>query len=201
MEIAIRHLKAADPVLARIIERVGDYGINYREPTFETLVRSIVFQQLSGRVARVIFDRLAAALPGGRLTPDGIMRLRPEKMRALGLSRQTTAYIRDLARRARRGAILFDQLGELEDERIIEQLTEVKGIGVWTVHMFLIFALRRPNVLPTGDLGIRSAIRKAYGLPDLPKPKDIEQLARSWHPYCSVACWYLWRSLETEAEL
>jgi DNA-3-methyladenine glycosylase II len=201
MEIAIRHLKAADPVLARIIERVGDYGINYREPTFETLVRSIVFQQLSGRVARVIFDRLAAALPGGRITPDGIMRLRPEKMRALGLSRQKTAYIRDLARRARRGAILFDQLGELEDERIIEQLTEVKGIGVWTVHMFLIFALRRPNVLPTGDLGIRSAIRKAYGLPDLPKPKDIEQLARSWHPYCSVACWYLWHSLETEAEL
>ena len=201
MEIAIRHLKAADPVLARIIERVGDYGIDYRDPTFETLVRSIVFQQLSGRVARVIFNRLAAALPGGRITPDGIMRLRPEKMRALGLSRQKTAYIRDLARRARRGAILFDQLGELEDERIIEQLTEVKGIGVWTVHMFLIFGLRRPNVLPTGDLGIRSAIRKAYGLPELPKPKDIEQLGRSWHPYCSVACWYLWRSLETEAEL
>jgi DNA-3-methyladenine glycosylase II len=122
-------------------------------------------------------------------------------MRALGLSTQKTAYIRDLARHVRDGDIVFEDLAEMSDDAIIERLTQVKGIGVWTVHMFLMFALRRPNVLPTGDLGIRNAIRKAYGMEEIPKPADIEALAASWHPYCSVASWYLWRSLEPNANL
>ena len=201
MRKAILHLKKADPVLASLIGRVGAYRIEYRAPGFETLVRSIVYQQLSGRVAKVIFGRLAAAVPGGKLTPAAIMKLTPARMKKCGLSKQKTAYIRDLARKTARGAVDFEGLRELPDEAVIECLTQVKGIGVWTAHMFLMFALERPNVLPTGDLGIRSAIRKAYGLADLPHPKQIEELAASWRPYCSVASWYLWRSLENPAEL
>lgn len=198
MHPAIRHLRAQDPVLGAVIERLGPYCIEFRDPSFETLVRSIVFQQLSGKVARVIYDRLNGAVTGG-MTPQGILRLRPEKMRRLGLSHQKTAYIRDLARQTVRGKIAFDALPGMPDGEVIERLTSVKGIGVWTAHMFLIFALRRDNVLPTGDLGIRSAIRKIYGLPELPKPRDIEELARGWNPYCTVACWYLWRSLDGQA--
>ncbi|MBZ5592460.1 MAG: DNA-3-methyladenine glycosylase [Acidobacteriia bacterium] len=199
MHTAIRHLKANDPVLGALIESVGAYAIEFREPTFETLVRSIVFQQLSGKVARVIYGRLAAALPGARVTPDGILKLRPDRMRRLGLSRQKTAYIRDLARQTVKGKIAFDSLAQLTDDEVIEQLTAVKGIGVWTAHMFLIFALRRNNVLPTGDLGVRTAIQRVYGLAELPKPRDMEEMARGWHPYCTVAAWYLWRSLDGQA--
>jgi DNA-3-methyladenine glycosylase II len=200
MKEAIVHLQRADPVLRSIIDRVGRYRIEFREPDFETLVKSIVYQQLSGRVAAVIFGRLAEAA-GGRLTPERILKLRPVRMRALGLSTQKTAYIRDLARHARDGRVSFEILPALSDDQVIEHLTVVKGIGVWTAHMFLIFALRRPNVLPTGDLGIRSAIRKAYGLQELPKPELMEELAEPWHPYRSVATWYLWRSLEGDANL
>ena len=199
MQHALTHLRCADPVLSEIIGRVGDYRIQFRDPNFETLVRSIVYQQLSGRVARVIFERLAAAA-GGKLTPAGILKMRPVRMRGVGLSAQKTAYIRDLARHTRDGRVVFEELPQLSDEEVIEQLTVVKGIGVWTAHMFLIFALQRPDVLPTGDLGIRSAVRKAYGLPELPKPVELEILARSWRPYCTVASWYLWRSLEATGQ-
>ena len=196
MRQAIRHLQAADPVMGAIIGRVGQYRLEFRDPSFETLVRSIVYQQLSGRVAQVIFTRLAAAVPGGLLTPQNILALRPAKMRKLGLSKQKTAYIRDLARHTRDGSVVFAELPALPDSEVIERLTKVKGVGVWTAHMFLIFALRRTNVLPSGDLGIRSAIRKAYDLPELPKADEIEALGQRWHPYCTVAAWYLWRSLE-----
>ena len=199
MHAAIRHLSERDPVLAKVIERVGPGEIEFRAPSFDTLVRSIVFQQLSGKVARVIYGRLAGAMPGSQVTPEGILKLRPDRMRRLGLSRQKTAYIRDLARQTAKGKIIFEVLPELPDEEVIARLTMVKGIGVWTAHMFLIFALRRDNVLPTGDLGVRMAIKKAYGLADLPKPREIEELARDWHPYCTTAAWYLWRSLDGQA--
>ena len=132
-------------------------------------MKSIVYQQLSGRVASVIFERLAKAA-GGKLTPENILKLRPARMRTLGLSKQKTAYIRDLARHARDGRVVFQELEALDDAAVIERLTQVKGVGVWTVHMYLIFALRRTDVLPTGDLGIRNAIRKAYGLAETPTP-------------------------------
>lgn len=200
MKEAIVHLRKADPVMRAIIDQVGAYQIQFRDPNFETLVKSIVYQQLSGRVAGVIFGRVTDAA-GGRLTPEGILKLRPVRMRTLGLSGQKTAYIRDLARHARDGRVAFEELARLPDEAVIERLTEVKGIGVWTAHMFLIFALRRPNVLPTGDLGIRNAIRKAYGLLELPKPAEMETLSEPWRPYRTVASWYLWRSLEPDANL
>jgi len=201
MQEAILHLKRSDPVLARIIERVGEYRMEFGDPGFQTLVRSIVYQQLSGKAAYTILKRLLAAVPDGHLTPEAILALTGTEMRALGLSGQKTAYIRDLAERTRSGELNFAAFPEMADEDVIEHLTRVKGIGVWTAHMFLIFALRRPNVLPTGDLGVRSAIRKAYRLRDLPKPVKIEKIARRWHPYCSVAAWYLWRSLDGEAAL
>jgi len=200
MKHAVQHLRKSDPVLSAIIQRVGDYGIQFREPDFETLVRSIVYQQLSGRVARVIMDRLVAAV-GGEVTPVRILALRPGRMRKLGLSTHKTAYIRDLARHTRDGKLVFTELPALTDQEVIERLTQVKGIGVWTAQMFLMFALRRHDILPTGDLGVRNAIRKAYNLSELPTPAEMEEIARNWRPWCSVASWYLWRSLEGQADL
>ena len=197
---ALTHLRRADPVLAAIIERVGPFRMAFREPTFETLVRSIVYQQLSGRVAAVIFDRLAGAAPDG-FTPQAILRLRPERMRTLGLSGQKTVYIRELASHTKRGSVVFEQLSALEDADVIAVLTQVKGIGVWTAQMFLMFALQRPDVLPVADLGIRSAIRRAYELPELPTAAEVERIAQPWRPHRTMACWYLWRSLEGGAAL
>src|SRR5580704_1311324 len=170
MKEAIHHLRSNDPILSEIIDRVGDYGIQFRDPDFETRVRSIVYQQLSGRVASVIFGRLAKAA-GGKLTPDNILKLRPVRMRTLGLSKQKTAYIRDLARHTRDRRVVFEELGVLADAEVIDRLTQVKGIGVWTAHMFLMFALRRTDVLPTGDYGIQAAMKKHYRKRKMPKPK------------------------------
>jgi DNA-3-methyladenine glycosylase II len=195
VEHAIKHLKSADPILAAIIEQVGPCKLTYRDPVFETLVRSIVFQQLSGKAATTIFNRLVEAA-GGKLTPEAILKLRSPTLRKVGLSKQKASYVHDLATRAQAKEIDFAALPTLSDEEIIAFLTKVKGVGVWTAHMFLLFALRRENVLPTGDLGVRVAIRKFYKKRTMPSAKQIEKLARSWHPYCSIASWYLWRSLE-----
>ncbi len=169
MRSALKHLKKSDPVMAAIIERVGPMKMQYREPSFENLVRSIVYQQLSGKVASVIFARLHAAAGQEKLTPAGILKLRPERMRKAGLSAAKTLYIRELAKHTKKGSVVFETLGGIEDAQVIEHLTQVKGIGVWTAQMFLMFALRRHDVLPVLDLGIRTAVKKAYGLEDLPK--------------------------------
>jgi DNA-3-methyladenine glycosylase II len=195
---AINHLKKADPVMAGIIQKAGPYRATYMEPVFQTLVRSIVYQQLSGKAAMTIFNRLAEAAKVKPLTPDAILKLRPQRMRTLGLSKQKTVYIRELARLTRNGEVRFERLPEMEDAAIIETLTRVKGVGVWTVQMFLMFALQRPNVLPVGDLGVRAAMKRAYGLAELPKPDEMERIAACWHPYRSIASWYLWRSLENQ---
>lgn len=199
-ESALSHLRAVDPILAGIIERVGEYAMQYHEPTFRALVRSIVFQQLHGKAARAIFDRLQQKAGGG-ITPDSILKLRPTQMRAIGLSKQKLTYIRDLARKTRDGLVEFERFSEMSDEEVIAELTQVNGIGEWTAHMFLMFALRRPNILPTGDYGVRSAMRKAYGMKVMPKPRTMQRIARSWHPYRSVASWYMWRSLDVPVEL
>jgi DNA-3-methyladenine glycosylase II len=201
MKKAINHLRKADPVLASIIERVGPYTMEYREPGFQTLVRSIVYQQLSGKAAATILGRLLVAAKSDPVTPEAILKLRPQKMRTLGLSQQKVKYIRELARMTRDGEIEFERLSELHDTEVIAHLTRVKGVGVWTVHMFLMFALRRPDVLPVGDLGVRMAMKKAYGLAELPAPAEMEKIAASWRPWSSVASWYLWRSLENQGAM
>ena len=187
-------------MLAKIIDRVGEYTMQYHEPTFRALVRSIVFQQLHGKAARTIFDRLLHKA-GGEVTPESILKLRPAQMRMVGLSKQKLTYIRDLARKTRDGIVEFDKFPQMSEEEVIAELTLVKGIGEWTAHMFLMFALRRPNVLPTGDYGVRSAMRKAYGMKVMPKPRTMQRIAKCWHPYCSVASWYMWRSLDVPVEL
>lgn len=195
MEVATRHLRQSDPIMARIIERVGPYQLALREPTFETLARSITFQQLHGKAAATIFARLKKAV-GRRFTATAFLKLSTEELRACGLSRQKIASLTDLAERVARREINFRKLGGLPDEEIIALLSQVRGVGTWTVQMFLIFALQRPNVMPVADYGIRNAVRLAYDLPELPKPVELAKLAEKWHPYCSIASWYLWRSLD-----
>jgi len=200
MQQAVEYLMKADPVLAAIIEKVGPCQLRCRQPTFETLARSITFQQLSGKAAGTIFERLRKAV-GRRFTAAAFLRLSEEELRACGLSRQKMASLKDLAQHVASRRIRFQQLRELDDEEITALLSQVRGVGVWTVQMFLMFALERPNVLPAGDLGIRNAIWKAYALDAPPKPLEILKLAERWHPHCTVACWYLWRSLDGAAEL
>ena len=199
MRKAINHLRQSDRVLGEIIDEVGRYGIQYKPPTFHSLARSILFQQLSGKAASTIFGRLVAAT-SDPLSPEAVLKLAITDLRPLGVSQQKATYIRDLAERTAAGQIRFERLSRLTDEKIIAELTQVKGVGVWTVHMFLIFALRRPNVLPVGDLGIRNAIQRAYKLKKTPGPAEIARIAEPWHPYCSVASWYLWRSLDGPAD-
>jgi DNA-3-methyladenine glycosylase II len=202
MRRAILYLKRADPVLAGIIERVGPYRIAYAEPDFETLVRSIVLQQLSGKAAKTIFARLKAAVTrDGRMRPEEVLALAPEALRRLGLSTQKARYIRDLAEKVRAGVVDLPRLSRRGDAEVVERLGQVYGVGPWTAQMFLLFGLRRPDVLATGDLGIRAAIKKAYRMRSLPSPKRVAAVAAPWHPYCSVACWYLWRSLEDQPGL
>lgn len=196
MRKAILHLKQADPVLSGIIESVGRFRMNYDEPAFAALAEAIVYQQLHGKAAATIFKRLTD-LAGLPLTPEGVLALSEAQLRGVGLSKQKLTYLRDLAAKTQAGELDFARLPELPDQDVIKHLTQVKGIGVWTAHMFLMFSLRRPNVLPTGDLGIQMAIRKHYRKRKLPKPAHILKLARNWHPYCSAACWYLWRSMDT----
>jgi DNA-3-methyladenine glycosylase II len=199
MKKAIEHLRAHDPVMAGLVERVGPYRMTYKEPNFESLVRSIVFQQLSGKAAGTIYGRVQAAV--GEVTPERLLARTAEEMRGWGLSGQKASYVRDLAEKTQAGLIRFQDLPALDDAAVIEHLTQVKGVGVWTVQMFLMFALRRPDVLPVGDLGIRMAMKQAYRMRELPKPERMERVARPWRPYATVACWYLWRSLDGEAAL
>ncbi len=198
-DAAVSHLMAADPILAEIIRRHGPCTIMLRPPTFETLARSITFQQLSGKAAKAIFDRVRSAM-GRRFSAPAFLKLGDDELRACGLSRQKIASLRDLAGRVARREINFRNFAKMEDEDIIAALSEVRGVGVWTVQMFLMFSLGRPNVMPLGDLGIRNAVRKAYRLAEAPKSADLAAIARDWHPHCTLACWYLWRSLEGPAE-
>ena len=197
MRKAILHLKKSDPTLAAIIARVGPYRISYREPVFASLVRSIVFQQLNGKAASKIFQRLVEAA-GGELTPEALAKMTDVQYRAAGISPQKLGYLRDLAQRTASGEIDFAKLPTLSDAEVIEHLTRVKGVGIWTAQMFLMFALRRANIMPTNDLGVLMAIRKHYRKRKLPKPQHVLKLAKNWEPYCSVACWYLWRSMDTQ---
>jgi DNA-3-methyladenine glycosylase II len=194
-DAATQHLKKSDPILAAIIERVGPCAMQFGEPTFHALAESILYQQLNGKAAATIFDRFTA-LAGDPLTPKGILKLTDAQMRAVGLSRQKTAYLRDLAEKTQAGLLEFERMRDMSEEEVIEHLTQVKGVGVWTAHMFLMFTLRRPDILPTGDYGVQAAIKKHYKKRKWPKPNVMTKIARTWSPYRSIACWYLWRSLD-----
>ncbi len=195
MRKALAHLKKADPILCSIIERVGPFRMEYGPPEFHSLAESILYQQLNGKAAATIFKRFTD-LAGDPLAPEGILKLSDEQLRGVGLSKQKSAYLKDLAIKTRDGLLNFARLPDMTDEEVIQHLTQVKGIGVWTAHMFLMFTLRRPDVLPTGDYGVQAAIKKHYRKRTLPKPHIMEKIAKPWAPYRSIACWYLWRSLD-----
>lgn len=197
-EAAISHLKSTDPVMAAIIERVGPLGYTPAEHMshFEAVARSIVFQQLSGKAAETIYGRFRALISGDDPTPDAVAALSDEAMRAAGLSRGKTLYLKDLAARCLAGEVLIDRLHELPDDEIIRELTQVKGIGVWTAQMFLTFRLGRPDVLPDLDLGIRKAIQIEYGLAQMPSSAQVHEIGAPWHPHATTASLYLWRSLD-----
>jgi 3-methyladenine DNA glycosylase/8-oxoguanine DNA glycosylase len=197
---AAAHLRAADPVLGGIVDAVGPCRMvrHAGGSGFWYLARAILRQQISGHAARAIDDRLHARF-GPVLKPEHFLAASDEELRSLGLSRQKAGYLRDLSAHARNG-LPFARLTRLADERVIETLTRVKGVGRWTAEMYLMFRLGRPDVLPVDDYGIRKAMQLAYGWRSLPKPDRMRRTAEAWRPFRSAACWYLWRSLELGRE-
>lgn len=193
---AAEHLCRAEPRFAAIIlERGLERPLQTRDP-FVALVGSILQQQVSMAAASAIYSRLRAACSGSRLTPKNILAITPARLRRAGLSRQKTLYVRELARYFTREKITRRFLTALSDEDIVARLTQVHGIGRWTVEMLLMFSLDRPDVWPTGDLGMRNGLKKFFGWQQAPTPRAIESLADAWRPYRSYATWYIWRTLE-----
>jgi len=199
---AVAQLRTADPVLREVIDAVGMDGIGDRragrpEDHYGALVRSIVGQQLSTKAARAIYARLTDRFGGRTPTPIEVLEDDPEALRAAaGLSRAKVGFLRSLAEHATDGSLELDRLDDLPDEQVIAELVAVKGLGVWSAHMFLMFHLQRPDVLAVGDLGIRRAMMLRYGLPALPGPAEMEHIAEAWRPHRTLACLYLWRSLD-----
>lgn len=195
---ARRHLMRRDPVLATLIKRVGPCDLPNlpEQPPFVALAESIASQQLSIKAADTIFNRFCALFPPDN-TPDPVrlLRLDPDVVRGAGFSRAKVLFLRDLATRIVEQKLLVDALHELDDQRVLEQLTAVKGIGTWTAEIFLMFRLKRPDVFPVDDLGLVRATQQVYGLRQRPTRQRLLRMAESWRPYRSIAAWYLWRSL------
>jgi DNA-3-methyladenine glycosylase II len=197
---AQRALVRRDPILAALIRQHGPCRIAdaLRVDHFAALARAIIFQQLSTKAATTIHNRLVALLPDGQVTPASLAALSEEQFRAVGVSRQKSGYLRDLSGKILGGDVRLENIDVLDDEAVIEALTKVKGVGRWTAEMFLMFRLHRPDVLPVGDLGILTAVQRAYRLRKRPTPDRLRRLGEAWKPYRSIACWYLWRSLDNE---
>jgi DNA-3-methyladenine glycosylase II len=198
---ALAHLRQADPVLRKVIEQVGPCRLRPLTDGshFEFIARSIIYQQLSTKAAATIHGRVQA-LCGGVLSAEPLSRLADEALRGAGLSRQKLGYLRDLAAREAAGTLDTRHFPDLPDEDITRQLVQVKGVGVWTAQMFLMFKLGRPDVLPVLDLGIRKGVQRAYRLRKLPDAKRIEKIAAPWAPYRTVGSWYMWRVLELDTK-
>ncbi len=190
------HLRAADPVMKAVIDTVGQFTLRLERDRFGMLVRSIISQQISTSAARSIRRRLQELAGPDGLKAANLAQFSGDQLRSAGLSPQKASYVADLAHKVNDGTVDLRQIGRLSDERIVEQLTQVKGIGRWTAQMFLIFSLGRLDVFPHDDLGVRTAIRNHYGLDDLPDKQTAHAIAAPWRPYASVASWYCWRTLD-----
>jgi DNA-3-methyladenine glycosylase II len=198
---AVKHLSRADPTMARLIERVGPFNMALRSMhnPFETLARNIIFQQLHGNAATAIHGRVLALFGKPGLDPQDVLDASEESLRGAGLSGAKLVALKDLAAKALDGTVpSLARLKRMTDEEIIERLTEVRGIGRWTVEMLLIFRLGRADVLPTGDFAVRKGFALAYDLKESPRPKELEAYGARWRPYRSVASWYLWRASELD---
>ena len=196
IERGLRHLRRADPVMRTLIQKAGPYTLKPRRDRFHALVSSIISQQISGSAARSIRQRLFDHAAPEKLSPGNLCRLTPDALRRLGVSPQKASYLLDLANRVVSGELRLETMGRRTDEEVIEELITVKGIGVWTAQMFLMFSLGRLDVFPHDDLGVRTAIRNLYELEELPDKATSHRIAEPWRPYASIASWYCWRSLE-----
>jgi DNA-3-methyladenine glycosylase II len=199
----VAHLRAADPVMRALVDRLGPLTLEDRrrgrpEDAYGTLLRAIVGQQLSTKAARSIYGRLLELFGGSTPTPDELLAADPEAIRSAGLSRLKVSYLRDLAAHVEDGRLPVDRLSEQDDATVEAELTAVKGLGRWTADMFLIFHLGRPDVLAAGDLGIRRAAAREYDLAELPDVPALERIAEPWRPHRTLGCLYLWRSLDAE---
>ncbi|TWT58044.1 DNA-3-methyladenine glycosylase [Thalassoglobus neptunius] len=196
LEFARLHLIEADPVLAELIHRVGPCSLKRQTNRYRNLLRAIVGQQISAAAAKSVFRRLEAAVETSTLQPESVAKLSDEQLRSVGLSSQKSRYIRDLTEHVLDGRLKLRSLHHRSDEEVIDLLTDVKGIGHWTAQMFLMFSLGRPDVLPWGDLGIQNAMKKLYQLDELPDRFHCYNLAEPWRPYSTVACLYLWKTID-----
>ncbi len=194
-------LAASDPVMAELVERFGELSFETRRrgrpPTdsYGTLLRSVVGQQLSAKAAATIFDRVLELFGGRTPTPDELLAIESERLRDAGLSGRKVEYLRDLADHVESGELELDRFPTMSDDEVIAEITAVRGFGVWTAQVFLMFHLERPDVLPTGDLGIRRAVQLAYELEELPDPERLTEIAEPWRPHRTLACIYLWETL------
>ena len=193
LEKARRSLRRRDPALGGVIRRVGACRLRPRGDPYGSLVRSVLFQQLAGAAARAIDARLRGRYGGRYPRPAALLATRDAELRAVGLSRQKIAALRAVAEAFDQGRLSARGLRRMDDEAVIEAVTEIKGIGEWTAHMLLMFSLGSPDILPVGDYGIRKGARDLYALTELPNRRDLEALGERWRPYRSVASWYLWR--------
>lgn len=194
-EEAVAHLSAVDPVMRRIIEAVGPFSLGAKRNRFHTLVNAIISQQISTAAARSILSRLEKTVGRQGLSPESVLRLTPSQFRRAGVSPQKQNYLKDLARKIVREEVRLNRLGRMSDDDVISQLVQVKGIGRWTAQMFLIFTLTRADVFPHEDFGVRTALKRAYRLKDLPDKTQSHRIAEPWRPYATVGSWYCWRSL------
>jgi DNA-3-methyladenine glycosylase II len=203
IQAAAEHLRAHDPILAKVIDNFPLPTIAPHNNYYRALVESVVSQQLSVKAAATILNRFKDLYTNDFPSPEEIVATADEQLRSVGLSRQKISYIKDLASKVLDGSIQFSQLDTLSNEEIITELTNVKGVGVWTVHMFLMFCMGRLNVLPVGDLGIKNGIFALYNLDEKPSPDIIALIAldNGWRPYESVASWYIWQSLNNKPAL
>lgn len=201
-EAAIAHLGAHDPALGRLIRAAGPFDLQLRTTAtvFVALAEAIVYQQLSGKAAGTIFGRVRALFPRRGLTADRVLGAPAEALRRAGLSRAKVLALRDLAQRVVSGEVpTLARIRRMDDEAIVERLTEIRGIGRWTAQMLLIFRLGRPDVLPVDDYGLRKGFAITFKKRELPAPRDVEKYAERWKPYRTVASWYLWRAVELES--
>lgn len=199
VRLAAQHLAANEPVLKTSIKIYGECTLRPHKNYFQELVESIIGQQISVKAGEAILSRFVGLFGGGEFpVPDAILQKTVDDLRTAGLSRGKATYVRDLAQRVVDGDLRFDHLDSLSNDEVVAKLTPVKGIGEWTAHMFLMFCMGRMDVLAHGDLGVQLGIQKLYKLKQLPSPADVKKLAakNNWHPYESVACWYIWQSLD-----
>jgi DNA-3-methyladenine glycosylase II len=203
VEEALAHLRGVDEALAGLIERVGAYDAPRRSDPYAALVRAILFQQLAGAAASAIQRRFFAMYSDEDKppSPPQMLETTDEQFRSAGVSRQKAGYLRDLAAHVTDRRLDLQGLPALSDAEVIQQVTAVKGLGEWSAHMFLMFHLGRPDVLPVGDLGVRHGMRITYGLPGLPTPKEALGIGAPWAPFRSVGSWYMWRAVEPPPDI